>query len=807
MFFHRSIFTLFFFLLISNSLFSQVSEWAWLNPYPIGSNLNDGIIFPDNKKLVFSDGGGIVYFSADGWTVQTIYPDSLSGNRSIYEADFISPDTGYICGISGLLMKTVDGGMTWTHLPSPLTSNYWYLDFINADTGYVVSSDSKIIKTTDGGQTWNIIVLSATATTLYKIYFVSPSTGYLGTGSSTLGRLLKTTDYGATWLPVSSFTSTGVVRGIYFTDEHTGYIGTSLYEIIKTTDAGSTWVTQDLGTGTIYEIKFFDPNNGAAAGASGTVYVTTNAGATWDSTSIGQTTNCNVYGIALGNSYAKDAASIFAVTQSGVIAHSTNMGQQWTQLSRAVTLHNLRSIQMVNSQTGFACGGSTTQSALLKSVDGGFTWERLNFDAGYTLYSQSWINENTGYVARRGPDGIFKTTNGGTSFSQLNPGQASSTQIWYDIVFNGVDTGYACSSGGHIVKTTDGGTSWSLLPDLHSTSAIYALNILDAQSVFAAGSSGKVSKTTDGGATFTAINLTGTTTLYAVAFIDRDNGLVAGVSGKVFRTTDGGLTWTEFNVGANATLYDILYVNSSLIWISGDAGMFYSLDGGVTWTRANKFHGQNIQYSMTIADEFLITAGEFGNILASFWDPVPVELTLFTAAVSGNDVVLNWTTATETNNSGFEIQRSTDQKNWEVLGFVSGNGTISETRKYSFTDKSVPNRINYYRLKQIDYNGSYEYSSVISADVSRIFTYSLEQNYPNPFNPSTIINYSVPVQGAVKIILFDALGREIKVLVDEQKSPGNYHTEFSASGLSSGVYFYQMKAGTFIETRKMLLLQ
>jgi photosystem II stability/assembly factor-like uncharacterized protein len=798
---------LIYFIVISNLSYSQLNEWQWVNPVPTGNNLNDAFTLGD-KLMAFGDGGVFLYSIDGGATGFIQYPDSLNGNRSIYEADFVSADTGYICGLSGLLMKTTDGGNTWIHLPSPLTSNYWYLDFIDADTGYVVSSDAKVIKTTDGGQSWSMNTLSAIGTTLYKIYFVSPSTGYLGTGSSTLGRLLKTTDYGATWLPVTSYTSTGTVRGIYFTDQFTGYVTNSSYEILKTTDGGDSWVSQDMGTGTFYEVKFYDRNNGAAAGAAGTVYITSDAGATWTPTSIGFSTYSNVYAIALGNSFARNPSDLFAVGQSGVMAKSTNMGQTWNNISNAVTLNNLRSIRMVNSLTGYACGGSTTESEVIKTTDGGATWSRLTINAGYTLYSQSWIDENTGYVARRGPDGIFKSTDGGLNFTQLNPGQATSTQIWYDMFFADALTGYASSSGGHIVKTTDGGANWTLLPDQHSTSAIYALYMIDAQTLFAAGSGGKVSKTTDGGLSFTAINLTGlTTTLYAVAFNDLNNGLTAGVNGKVFRTTDGGTTWTEYNVGANVTLYDILYVTSSLVWISGDAGMFYSEDGGISWTRANKFHGQNIQYSMSIAGSYLFTSGEYGHILKNNSDPVPVELTSFTASVSGNSVLLSWSTATEVNNSGFEIERSSDQKYWHTLGFINGNGTTAEKQEYYFTDINSLTGTTYYRLKQIDYNGQFEYSAVVAVQSDLIHSFNLEQNYPNPFNPTTSISYQLPYDGLVTVKIYDILGNELQTLVNEYQETGRYNTSFDAGKLASGIYICKIKAGQYTASIKMTLMK
>jgi hypothetical protein len=191
---------------------------------------------------------------------------------------------------------------------------------------------------------------------------------------------------------------------------------------------------------------------------------------------------------------------------------------------------------------------------------------------------------------------------------------------------------------------------------------------------------------------------------------------------------------------------------------------------------------------------------------------IPVELTSFIASVIGGKVVLNWITATELNNSGFEIQRLKDSnveelQNWEAIGFVRGNGTTTEKSFYTFADQNPFVRTTYYRLKQIDFDGSYEYSNIVEVDFSLPIKFSLEQNYPNPFNPSTKIIWQSPVAGHQTLTVYDVLGNEIVKLVDEFKPAGSYEIDFNASKLSSGVYFYQIQAGTFVETKKMILIR
>ncbi len=198
--------------------------------------------------------------------------------------------------------------------------------------------------------------------------------------------------------------------------------------------------------------------------------------------------------------------------------------------------------------------------------------------------------------------------------------------------------------------------------------------------------------------------------------------------------------------------------------------------------------------------------------------PVPVELISFTTEVNDNFVTLFWQTATETNNSGFEIERKksevrSQESEWKRIGFVEGKGTTTEMQNYSFTDKPEAG-IYKYRLKQIDYDGTIAYSSEIEAEVKVPNVFSLEQNYPNPFNPSTVIRYQLPVSSDVTLKVYDILGKEVVTLVDEYKPAGKYEVEFNAlssfrlvRNLTSGTYFYQLQAGSFIETKKMSLLK
>jgi serine protease AprX len=175
--------------------------------------------------------------------------------------------------------------------------------------------------------------------------------------------------------------------------------------------------------------------------------------------------------------------------------------------------------------------------------------------------------------------------------------------------------------------------------------------------------------------------------------------------------------------------------------------------------------------------------------------PTPVELKSFTAKIIEGKVNLEWTTATEKNNRGFEIEKKYGNSDFTTIGFVQGQGTKTTPTTYSFVDESSVKGFAVYRLKQMDFDGKYTYSEEIRVNIPVANDFVLEQNYPNPFNPSTKINYSVPYASHVRIALYDILGNQVKVLTDNYKAPGSYSYTLNAEGLSSGVYFVRLNAG------------
>jgi hypothetical protein len=187
---------------------------------------------------------------------------------------------------------------------------------------------------------------------------------------------------------------------------------------------------------------------------------------------------------------------------------------------------------------------------------------------------------------------------------------------------------------------------------------------------------------------------------------------------------------------------------------------------------------------------------------------VPVELTSFTAVSADNEVRLTWITQTETNNKGFYIERKNiSEKSWSIIGFINGNGTTTNLCEYYYVDRKIGSGKYTYRLKQVDLDGSFEYSQQVNVEVNTPDKFELFQNYPNPFNPSTLIKFSLPEKEQVNLNVYNISGELVQTLINQRMDEGYYEVIFSAVNFASGVYYYTIRAGSFIDTKKMIIIK
>lgn len=271
-----------------------------------------------------------------------------------------------------------------------------------------------------------------------------------------------------------------------------------------------------------------------------------------------------------------------------------------------------------------------------------------------------------------------------------------------------------------------------------------------------------------------------------------------------YRGTDGRVRYTyTFNSGTRGVIGDswTKVVRVTVQYTMTDA------NGNVTWFNGIPNYTVTNEYNDELKDSEETIPPELQNM------PLPVELMSFSAEVgSNNKVTLSWETATEVNNYGFEIERQMSEVNnqnseWKKIGFVEGHGNSNSQKFYEFIDTEVTSGKYNYRLKQIDIDGTFEYSEIVEVDLGLPSQFSLSQNYPNPFNPTTKIKYQLPKAAEVSLKVFDVLGNEIANLVNKKQPAGFYEVEFDASDLSSGVYLYKIISGHYVDVKKMIVLR
>jgi len=696
-------------------------------------------------------------------------------------------------GYDGLILRSVDGGETFTQVTTGVTGDIWGLEIINDTLGWACGTTT-LLKTINVGASWQIINTPGYTGNLWSVEFLNNNYGFIAAD----GKVLRTTNGGNDWGIIQA----GDNQPLYIVDiidtlhiAAAGYGGTSYRgKNLYSNDGGTSWITGGpLTFEPVNDIKYVNRDTGYVVMNNTIGFKTTNHGQNWTGSFVGGDWEML---------FLKEQNIGYSIGTGLRLYKTENSFENWQRL---IINDNFSDIFFINEETGFAISGVLSAfQGLYKTTNGGVNWNGIPGPSGDDIL---FLDSLTGFI---GSDVINKTTDGGISWYMPNGGEGGAGKIF----FINETTGWTIRSN-IIFKTTDRGENWYTQFTAPSSITFYNIHFKDSLYGWTANLGGRPYKTTNGG-----VNWILQTNLHIwesrdVFFKDYFNGFFVE-SNKLYHTTNGGISFnllpgiTGFSIAAEFSNYA-----DSIIFITGYR-TFRSLDAGNTWIDFPELTGTKITGLILLGKGYGYACGELGLILKHNDTSIPVELISFIASINENNVTLNWQTATETNNQGFQIERRKTQdegsEEWNVVSFVNGYGTTTEPQSYTFVDDNLSAGKYLYRLKQIDFDGTFEYSNTIQVEINSPTKFSLEQNYPNPFNPNTSIQYAIGSKQFVTLKIYDVLGKEIATLVNEEKPAGSYEVQFnvaqdSSPAISSGIYFYQLKAGEFAETKKMILLK
>lgn len=439
----------------------------------------------------------------------------------------------------------------------------------------------------------------------------------------------------------------------------------------------------------------------------------------------------------------------------------------------------------------------------------------LCFNFGYSqlLFSEGFTGYNSGNLAGQG------------GWTKFGTGPDCSVNSTTPLNYPGFNWG----GGNYVEFTTNSSTTSRVYRDFSDTTAslttpgtvIYCALLLNLSTTYTTATNyffslGQAPGTSNYYAKLFAQQITPTTYYLGVS----KSSNTANFSSKILNTNQTYLVVIRYNVnntGLNQT------GNTCYMWINpvGSNQPDTSAADAKVWAgqpdytsahcSAVIWHNRGVNNPLGSIDGIRVGFSPTSSLQA--WNyvnlgPLPVELTSFTVNSTNGKVFLNWTTASEKNNLGFNVERKTPNSSWHQIGFIKGNGTTSSNSEYSFKDENPSlDGKSFYRLKQVDFDGSFTYSSEVQVEVISENSFKLEQNYPNPFNPATVLKFNISKPEFVNLTIYNLIGQKVQTVVNEFLSAGNYKYNVDASNLESGIYFYKLETRSFSQTRKMTLIK
>jgi photosystem II stability/assembly factor-like uncharacterized protein len=582
---------------------AQCYSSKWLNPLPTGNALFAMWMLSPDTVFIGGERGTLLRTTDGGKSWATI---ELPTDHQVVSMQFVNSKTGYASAVinnSSQVLKTSDGGSSWTIVFDGYTNSLYGfvkdLQFLTVDTGYVYFGASRVLKTTDAGKNWSVLNLPSSGEGC--IYFLDTKKGFAGGYN---GDVLRTLDGGKTWtsIKISGFSSSNRPRDIYFSGNQYGWAVGLNNEMARTTDGGQTWKQVATPGGAGNKLFFFAADAGLALNSySGNyLYMTTDSGKTWKQKMIPDYTT-------LEDIQFRDSIG-YAVSVYGDIYKSTDKGLTWKRVSLGFHTYLY---SMVNDGAGHLFAGGS--GAVYKSVDSGGHWDTV-FSTTSTVYSLFFTDSLYGWMD--GTNGLFRrTTDGGKTWQKASSG-LSTSQNFFAIFFKGRDTGYAGGANGAVYYTVDGGKNWTGVTT-NTTETIHELYFTDTKTGYAAGSNGLMMRTTDGGKTWKILKTGKTSFLSGLWFMNAARGFAAGQSGLLLSTVDSGNHWTATYPGWGDDIQRLYFVNNAVGYMvqSNFNGIIYgTVDSGKSWQLVASPTGAYL-FDLTVLNGNIFVCGSTGKLL------------------------------------------------------------------------------------------------------------------------------------------------------------------------------------------------
>ena len=683
----------------------------------------------------------------------------LPQGNALYSSWFINSNLGYLVGDQRTVMKTTDGGTTWTtRLPSTMdaTTRLNGVCFPDENTGYIINLLKEIYKSEDAGETWDLIHTEP-GYHLNAVFFTDPAHGFVACSQ---GRILKTSDGGSTWTTYNDNLQEDFTA-VWFSDGQTGFVAGTGGLILHTSDGGNTWSPQVTATtAKLTALSFFSPDEGVACGLSGTLLKTVNGGNTWTLQNFGDTVELlsvsmmnpdtvfiigNAYSAGTnapaipfvmrssdgGNTWIKTIlnnypnrlfslhdGTVYMAGYLGFMAKTTDAGVTWNTLSSCLTSNWISAIDFPTANVGYAVSSyfEYGSEAILKTVNGGDTWTRLPYSDNTVFHAVDFVSADYGCVG--GAD-IYNTRDGGATWVKRYTG------FWYrmirSICFSNTANAIAVGDSGIILRTTDIGQSWSRLAS-PTTNTLRVVCFPDANTGYIGGNK-ILLKSVDGGATWTEKTMPDY--IFGMYFTSSQVGVAVGAA-KIIRTTDGGDTWTSVAPsGLEPWLYSVHFYDADTGYAAGGGTypdprggcVWKTVDGGLTWGET-KFPLDGIFYAIHLSPGYRTYVGGDAGFL-----------------------------------------------------FGTSNGGITGTNELSAI------------TREPDFTA-----------------------FPNPSGGRVTISYELEKVSEVKLELLDYTGAKLELVFEHQQQNGVHTIVLNTSALITGIYIVRLQTDNLVKVKKVVVL-